>query len=48
MTDPDLKELDDLLPPDLVEWIKDNREMCRAYLLRTWTGIPDVLYRTLN
>lgn len=37
MTDPDLKELDDLLPEDLVAIIEANREFFRAL----YTGIPD-------
>lgn len=44
MTDPDLKELDDLLPPDLVAMIEENRELFRAL----YTGIPDVVYRVCH
>lgn len=48
MTDSDLKELDDLLPADLVAMIQDNREFCQAFFQRTFSGIPDVAYRVLN
>lgn len=48
MTDPELKELDDLLPADLVAIIEANREFCRAFFQRTFSGIPDVAYRNLN
>ena len=44
MTDPDLKELDDLLPADLVEMIEANREFFRAL----YTGIPEAAYRVYH
>ena len=48
MTDPDLKEIDDLLPADLVAMIQGEREWLREYYWRTMTGIPDIAYRTLQ
>ena len=44
MTDPDLKELDDLLPEDLVAMIEANREFFRAL----YTGIPEAAYRVYH
>lgn len=44
MTDPDLKELDDLLPADLVAMIEANREFFRAL----YTGIPEAAYRVYH
>ena len=48
MTDPDLKELDDLLPADLVAMIQGEREWLREDYWRTMTGLPDIAYRTLQ
>lgn len=45
MADEDLKELDELLPPDMVKLIEQNREFCREFLQRTFSGIPEVAYR---
>ena len=44
MTDPDLKELDDLLPADLVAMIEANREFFRAL----YSGIPEAAYRAYH
>lgn len=44
MADEDLKELDELLPPDMVKLIEQEREFCRALFQRTYSGIPEVAY----
>lgn len=44
MTDPDLKELDDLIPEDLARIIQENREFFRAL----YTGIPEAAYRAYH
>lgn len=40
----DLKAIDDLLPPDLVAIIEENRQFLRAL----YTGIPDAAYRVYH
>lgn len=40
----DLKAIDDLLPPDLVAIIEENRQFFRAL----YTGIPDAAYRVYH
>lgn len=44
VADEDLKELDDLLPPDMVRLIEQERELCRVLFQRTYSGIPEVAY----
>lgn len=45
MTDSDLKEIDDKIPPDLAALLQAEREWFRDFYQRTLTGLPDAAYR---